>query len=774
MTESPQNRPEANESACRADSVCSGVSLHLCVWAYGGPFQPLSALALDREPEIASVIRDIIRNGAGTHPEQSADFFSARFANALDATSTAKALQQRFLKYRRKAEPKQIIPSILICRAPNAEVAGFNHQSGAALNDILAKENSGQILVAHPVYESIKSDPGLHFNSTPVRGTDPAPESLYELLWTDESTYGHLRQAVLTRHTVGRYEIQQELGRGAMAAVYKAHDQVIGRTVALKIISLDLNTPERQDIMERLQREAQAAGKLDHSNIITVYDVGQEADVVYLSMQFLQGQTLQRYLADSGVPSLSTLMSWAGQICSAVGYAHAHGVIHRDLKPANLMLTNQGVIKVLDFGIAKIENATLTQTGLVVGTPSYMSPEQVAGKKIDHRTDIFALGSVFYELVTREKPFRGDVATILYKIVNEDPPAPSIINPALPGGIDAIIRKALAKNPNERFQNCEEMRTAFLEQAGLLNLVTPAAVPVAAAPKSEPHPGLAINVLPELTGEATPRRSRRLWPALVAALTLAVLASMTWVFYIRTGASPVAVRATNFIASTHASAVGLFDRAMKATKSSVIQSQPVDTDDPAQNASAENHDTLTNAANERQNVPSPPTPSPEPNAPVASSQGAIDAAHAPSTTAQSQPHETQQPGKPDDSEAQPHAPGPQPEKNQSTSEAGADPNASSINSGPAKLAVASSTDEAPAVTPAVATKPHPKPRREPSSIDGFTRHDVPELLREADAAAGRGDYRLAIYSYNLILKLDPGNSTAKAALRRVQAAQQSQ
>src|SRR5208282_1692942 len=352
----------------------------------------------------------------------------------------------------------------------------------------------------------------------------------------DEPTSGHLRPASRANLTaLGRYQIQEELGRGAMGAVYKAFDPVIARTVALKTILIDNNAPDRAQMIERLKQEAKAAGGLDHPNIITIYDVGEENGAIYLSMQFVKGTTLAELLADVGVPSLPTLLSWADQISAAVGFAHARGVIHRDLKPANLMVTEEGAIKVLDFGIAKIENTSLTLTGLVIGTPGYMSPEQITGKKVDHRADIFSLGAVFYELLTRERPFAGDIATVLYKIVNEDPVAPSLINPAIPGGIDAVIRKALAKDPRDRFQTCEEMRQAFLVQSVRPSLTPPVIVPAEKVVANRPPASARARRATQL--EPTPQR---IWPRLILSSALLLIAAASWALYIRsqTGAFP--------------------------------------------------------------------------------------------------------------------------------------------------------------------------------------------------------------------------------------------
>jgi serine/threonine-protein kinase len=791
LTKSPQNRREQYDSASERETLGGSVSLFLRLWSYGGPSQPPTGLALEQDPEIAGLIHRIIRDGKGAIAERQPELLSARFDSALHALSAAKALQRRFLTFHRKAEPQQVVPSILIYSTKNERISGADT---AAPEDMLANVTSAQILVSNNIYELVKSVPGLQFNPKPVReaGETFGPEAIYELLWTDESTYGHLRQASRSGlDKVGRYQIQEELGRGAMGAVYKAYDRLIGRTVALKSISINRNTSDGDDLMERLKQEAKAAGKLDHPNIITIYDVAQEDDVVYLSMQFVEGKTLLTLLAEDGAPSLQTFISWADQISSAVGFAHAHGVIHRDLKPANLMLTNQGVIKVLDFGIAKVENATLTQTGLVVGTPSHMAPEQVAGKKVDHRADIFALGTVFYELVTREKPFRGDVATILYKIMHEDPVAPSLINPALPGGIDAIIRKALAKEPKERFQTCEELRNAFLEQAALLN-ITPAVVPAGTAvAKPAPRPPAAFPHY--LLEDTAPQRLTRIWPSMVVGLLVALIGTSSWVLYTRshTGSFPPLVKKL----------VGAFHRTSPQPSSSIELEESTGqqpsasvSDQTSQNSTVNDRTSAgpswSGAPNNEEgpHVQTAPESSGASTAPSlepaagrsSSSQAATDSAHA-STAATSVPSagQTQTPQSSSAAGDPAVAPSPaavqQGDKNQPAAESASAPNAPAANGESAKDPFTSGTDESQTAAPASTTKPRKKPRPEPAlTVDGFGPRDVPELLRQAEAAAGRGDYRLASYEYNLILKLDRGNTTAREGLRRrVQAAEQS-
>ncbi len=797
LSKSPQNRLAEYESASDRESLGGSVSLFLRLWSYGGPSQPLSGLALEQDAEIAELLRSIIRDAKGITAEWQPELLWARFDSVLRALSAAKALQQRFLTFHRKAEPQQVVPSILIYNAKNEGASGADT---AAPEDMLANVTSAQILVSNSIYELVKSVPGFKFNPKPVReaGETFGPEAIYELLWTDESTYGHLRQASRSGlDKVGRYQIQEELGRGAMGAVYKAYDRLIGRTVALKTISIDRNTPDGDDLIERLKQEAKAAGKLDHPNIITIYDVGQDDDVVYLTMQFVEGMTLATLLADVGVPSLPTFVSWADQISAAVGFAHARGVIHRDLKPANLMVTEQGVIKVLDFGIAKVENATLTQTGFVVGTPSYMAPEQVAGKKVDHRADIFALGSVFYELVTREKPFRGDVTTILYKIMHEDPVAPSLINPALPGGIDGIIRKALAKNPNERFQTCEEMRNAFLEQAALLNITPAASVPAGTAvaklaprrPAAYPH---------YLLEDTAPQRLTRIWPSMAVGLMVALIGTTSWAFYTWSHTNSFPPLVTKLVAAVHRTLPRQSLDSVKPEESAWQQPHASVSDQTSQNRTVHDPPSLeTSSSMQASGAPNnaegaqtktgsessgaSTTSSQEPAAEQSSSRQPASAGaytSAPATSAPTEPEQTQAPQSSSASGQPVIAPSPaavqQTDKNQPAAESASGRNTPAGNGDSARVPVTSGTDESQTDAPASATKPRKRPGGEPALlVDGFSRRDVPELLRQADAAAGRGDYRLARYEYELILKLDRSNTMARAGLHRVQAAEQS-
>jgi serine/threonine protein kinase len=259
----------------------------------------------------------------------------------------------------------------------------------------------------------------------------------------------------------GRYEIVGELGRGAMGVVYKAMDPVIGRTVAVKTIRLSEEGTglSRPELLTRFQTEARAAGLLTHPNIVVVFDAGEEDGLYYITMELVEGKSLQALLDDGhGFPLPRTLRIME-QTCSALQFAHERNVIHRDIKPANLMLTADDTVKVTDFGTAKIlQFGTVQQTAHVMGTPSYMSPEQVKGRAVDGRSDIFSLGVMLYEMVTGEKPFPGqNITTVIYKIVNEEPVPPRQINPSIHPGISAIVMRALEKEPDQRYQSCREM-----------------------------------------------------------------------------------------------------------------------------------------------------------------------------------------------------------------------------------------------------------------------------------------------------------------------------
>jgi serine/threonine protein kinase len=256
---------------------------------------------------------------------------------------------------------------------------------------------------------------------------------------------------------IARYEIVGELGKGAMGVVYKALDPTIGRTVALKTMRLDVHGLEAEEMLMRFRNEARAAGALHHPNIITIYDAGEIGGLFYMAMQFIQGQTLHRVMMDRRVLPPEEILDISRQVCAGLDAAHAQKVIHRDIKPANIMIEPDGTAKVMDFGIAKAGGG-MTSAGQVLGTPNYMSPEQVKGKELDGRSDLFSYGVILYEMVTGEKPFTGqNVTTIIYKIINENPIPPCELDVTIHPGLSGVITKALAKNPDDRFQSGAEL-----------------------------------------------------------------------------------------------------------------------------------------------------------------------------------------------------------------------------------------------------------------------------------------------------------------------------
>ncbi|MFB0565356.1 MAG: protein kinase [Candidatus Aminicenantaceae bacterium] len=265
---------------------------------------------------------------------------------------------------------------------------------------------------------------------------------------------------------IGKYSVVEELGKGAMGVVYKALDPDINREVAIKTIRFDLVSEgtENEEVLKRFIKEAQSAGKLTHPNIITIYDVGREKDMTYIVMQYVEGQSLQKTITSGKKFTTQEVTQLMSQLCDALDYAHQNGIIHRDIKPGNILIDREGMPYLVDFGIARIETSTLTQSGTILGTPSYMSPEQVMGKKIDSRSDIFSLGIILYELLTGKKPFDGEsITTIIYKIVNEEPTPLVKVRKNMPPGFEHLIEKALAKDPQDRYQACAELNADLHE-----------------------------------------------------------------------------------------------------------------------------------------------------------------------------------------------------------------------------------------------------------------------------------------------------------------------
>lgn len=269
-----------------------------------------------------------------------------------------------------------------------------------------------------------------------------------------------------------------------MGVVYKALDPTIGRTVALKTMRLDVHGLDAQEMVRRFQNEARAAGVLNHPNIVTIYDAGEEDGIFYIAMEFIEGTTLHEILAEKRVLATEEVLQYTRQISRGLDYAHSNGIVHRDIKPANIMITANGTVKIMDFGIAKT-GGQVTNTGQVLGTPNYMSPEQVKGRALDGRSDLFSLGVILYEMLTGEKPFVGqNVTTIIYKIVNENPITPRDLDVTVHPGLSAIVVKALAKAPDDRYQtgadlvrDLENYKLAGPARSGATSAIGPVPTP---------------------------------------------------------------------------------------------------------------------------------------------------------------------------------------------------------------------------------------------------------------------------------------------------------
>jgi len=311
---------------------------------------------------------------------------------------------------------------------------------------------------------------------------------------------------------IGRYRIVNELGRGAMGVVYRALDPAIGRTVAIKTFRLsELSAPnEREKIHGRLFREAHSAGILSHPGIVTIYDISEEGDIAYIAMEYVNGSTLEKLMVADPPPTREAILRILTEAATALDYAHAKGIVHRDIKPANIMISESGSVKITDFGVAKILSQQLTMADTILGTPNYMSPEQIEAKKLDGRSDQFALSVISYELLTGEKPFVADsLPTLIFKIVREEPMSPQHLNPTVGGAVGNVIRKGLSKSPDNRFPTCADfvagLSEALRSQPGwtpqrrgaVLSMATVAAT----VPSPEPAPSP-----PPLAAEPEPPR----------------------------------------------------------------------------------------------------------------------------------------------------------------------------------------------------------------------------------------------------------------------------
>jgi CHASE2 domain-containing sensor protein len=357
-------------------------------------------------------------------------------------------------------------------RVASSETVSVDRPEATEFVDSLPRAGSTAQMMPDPATESapemrpgdqsMASDHTAHTDTpkTPPHGS-ATPEDLHGTE-TLEPAKVKIEGAIETKagQYLGRYRILEEIGRGAMGIVYKGIDPAINRPVALKTLRLDMAVPpaEKEELRTRLMREAQAAGQLSHPNIVTIYDVGSQSDIYYIAMEFLKGYTLEHAVTKKMSLNYKIFAKLMIQVCDALEYAHSNELVHRDVKPANIMVLDNFKVKVMDFGIARMAHSNMTQTGVALGTPSYISPEQLSGHGVDRRSDIYSLGVVMYELLAKEKPFTGDsINKLIFNILNEKPRKPTQMDNTIPEAFDHICSMALDKDPKQRYQYASDV-----------------------------------------------------------------------------------------------------------------------------------------------------------------------------------------------------------------------------------------------------------------------------------------------------------------------------
>jgi len=364
---------------------------------------------------------------------------------------------------------------------------------------------------------------------------------------------------------LGRYKLIDELARNASGVVYKASDPLIDRIVTIKTVDLDLPPDEVEAFQKRLDREVRAVGRLNHPNIVTIHDVGRSGDVTYIAMEFMDGRSLRDMLDSGAVLLPARIADIAAQIADGLDFVHRHGIVHRDIKPDNITVLRSGVVKITNFGIARVSDGSRTMIKTSLGSPVYISPEQMMGRKVDERSDVFSLGAVLYELLTGRPPFAiGELSQIIHQVIHEAPLPPTNHNRSVALAFDDIVAKAMAKNPNDRYRSAREMALDLRKLApGASDM--PADVPaIAERARASGQPGddavlVDCPVVDVVTSKvSTPENGttaapwlRRRKPMLYGMVTAALLAGGGWTLLSRPMATPSTIDGRNVSSVAH-------------------------------------------------------------------------------------------------------------------------------------------------------------------------------------------------------------------------------